>query len=117
MGDPGHCIFCGIVSKKIPKLMILETDQLVAFHDISPVAPVHVLIVPKIHVASVNELSKDNAGLVADMMVLAKQVAHDQGIGKSGYRLVINTERDGGQTVDHLHLHLMGGRAMSWPPG
>ena len=117
MQKASDCIFCGIIDKKIPAKMVVETEQLVAFHDINPAAPVHVLIVPKIHVASVNQLSKSHGSVVADMMLLAQNIAHDLGIGQSGYRLVINTEQDAGQTVPHLHLHLIGGRVLSWPPG
>ena len=106
-----------IISKKIPASMVLETESVVAFNDINPTAPKHILIVPKIHVASLNQVAPDQVSIVADMLIAAQKIAHDVGIGRSGYRLVINTERGAGQTVDHIHLHLIGGRPLSWPPG
>lgn len=117
MVEQDSCIFCAIISKKIPASIVLETKSVVAFRDINPVAPTHILIVPKIHVASMNQVTSDQLSIVAEMLVSAQKIAQDVGIERTGYRLVINTERGAGQTVDHIHLHLIGGRPLSWPPG
>src|SRR5438105_2520195 len=110
-----QCLFCRIVRGEIPSKMVLETDECVAFRDINPQAPVHVVIIPKEHVASL-DFAKD-AALVGRLGLVAAEVARREGIAESGYRTVINTNADGGQTVFHLHLHLLGGRQMKWPPG
>lgn len=109
------CLFCRIVAKEIPASIVAESEHALAFRDISPQAPVHVLVIPKKHVASMNELS-DGAEF-ASIAVMAQQVARELGVAESGYRVVLNTGSDGGQTVHHLHLHLLGGRALKWPPG
>lgn len=109
------CLFCRIVRGEIPVVPIASNDHAIAIRDISPQAPVHVLVIPKRHVASLAEAS-DGAELGA-VALLAAQVARNEGIAASGYRTVMNTGGDGGQTVPHLHLHLLGGRQMSWPPG
>jgi histidine triad (HIT) family protein len=111
------CIFCLIANKKIEANIIYETDNLIAFHDVNPVAKLHVLIIPKTHVMNVNDLSEKNVDLAGSMILLAKYLARKFGVDESGYRLVLNTEKDAGQTVFHLHLHLLGGREFSWPPG
>jgi|SRR5580704_3287846 histidine triad (HIT) family protein len=111
------CIFCLIIQKKMKADIIAETDRVIAFHDVNPVANLHVLILPKLHVANINEMTKENAGFLVDMMMLAKELARKFNVDRSGYRLVINTERNAGQTVFHLHLHLLGGREFCWPPG
>ena len=109
------CVFCRIVAGEIPAPMLAENDHAVAFRDLAPKSPVHVLVVPKRHVASLAEC-QDGPELGA-LLLLAAEVARREGVEETGYRTVINTGSDGGQTVFHLHVHLMGGRAMSWPPG
>jgi histidine triad (HIT) family protein len=109
------CLFCRIVSKEIPAQIVAETDHCLAFHDVSPQAPVHVLVIPKRHVDSLASVTDPIvAGLIAAM---AAEVAKSLGVAKSGYRLVINVGADGGQTVHHLHAHLLAGRSLGWPPG
>lgn len=111
------CIFCKIVSGQIPAKKVFEDDSLVAFHDISPKAPVHVLIIPKMHLASVNELHDIDDSLAGKILKLLPKLAEMLGVKTSGYRVVINCGENGGQTVDHLHFHLLGGRVLTWPPG
>lgn len=112
---PQDCLFCKIVNKEIPAQIVGENDQVLAFKDISPRAPVHFLIIPKKHYATLNDL--DDPNTLGAMGRLAVELAKEQGIADSGYRTVINTNSGAGQTVFHLHMHLMGGRAMAWPPG
>ena len=102
------CIFCNIINKEVPADVLYEDDKFVAFKDVKPSAPVHLLIVPKEHIASINDLDKKHCGMIGDMVLLAKKLAEEQGIS-DGYKLAFNTGRKGGQLVDHLHLHLMGG--------
>lgn len=109
------CLFCRIVRKEIPAKLIHESEDCVAFRDIDPKAPVHVLVVPRDHVGSLNEMA--DPALVGRLFLVAAEIAREEGIAESGYRTVINTNRDAGQTVFHVHLHLLGGRAMHWPPG
>ena len=109
------CLFCRIVRGEIPAKLVYEGDECIAFRDIDPKAPVHVLIVPRTHVASLNDV--EDASLVGRLALVAAQIARQEGIAESGYRAVYNTNRDAGQTVFHLHLHLLGGRSMAWPPG
>jgi histidine triad (HIT) family protein len=111
------CIFCKIVAKKIPAKVVYEDDHLLAFDDIRPQAPTHVLVIPKDHFASLNDVPPDQAGLLGRMLLAARRVAAEKGVDRSGYRLVINTARDSGQDVFHIHVHLLGGRRMTWPPG
>jgi histidine triad (HIT) family protein len=111
------CIFCKIAAKKIPSKVVYEDDRLLAFDDIRPQAPTHVLIIPKEHYASLNDVPVAKAALLSDMLLAARRLAADKGIDRSGYRLVLNTARDSGQEVFHIHLHLLGGRRMTWPPG
>jgi histidine triad (HIT) family protein len=112
------CLFCRIVSGAIPSKKVFEDDQTFAFQDIDPQAPVHVLIVPKSHIASLADLpnTADHENLVGHLHTVAAEIARSQNLGR-GYRTVINTGPEGGQTVSHLHLHLIGGRPMHWPPG
>ena len=112
---PGDCLFCRIASKEIPAKVVAEDDHCVAFRDINPQAPVHVLVIPREHVASLNDI-KDDA-VVGRMHRLAAKIARDEGLAERGYRTVLNTNADAGQTVFHIHLHLLGGRHMGWPPG
>jgi len=110
-----NCLFCKIVRKEIAAKLVYEDDDCVAFRDIDPKAPTHVLIVPREHVGSLNEAT--DATLVGRLALIAARIAKQEGIAESGYRTVFNTNADAGQTVFHLHLHLLGGRAMAWPPG
>jgi histidine triad (HIT) family protein len=109
------CLFCKIVRKEIPATIAAEDEYGLAFRDINPQAPVHVLVVPREHVASLNEAA--DPLLVGRMTALAARVARDEGLAERGYRVVINTNADAGQTVFHIHLHLLGGRRLGWPPG
>jgi histidine triad (HIT) family protein len=110
-----ECMFCRIANGGIPAKIVAESASCIAFRDIGPKAPTHVLVIPRRHVDSLNTL--DDPALVAEMIALAQQVAKADGIDGPGYRLVINTNAHGGQTVFHLHLHVLGGRQMKWPPG
>ena len=112
------CIFCKIATGEIPSQKVFEDDSVVAFKDLNPQAPVHVLIIPKKHIQSVAQFTVDDKDLAAHIFIdVAPQLAAELGIAESGFRLVINTGDDGGQTVHHLHVHLLGGRKMTWPPG
>ncbi len=106
------CIFCKIIDHEIPSDIVYEDDDVLAFNDISPQAPVHILIIPKKHVASVNDLADSSADVIGQLVIRAKRLAQERGIDESGYRLVINCNAQGGQTVFHIHLHLMGGRQL-----
>ena len=106
------CLFCKIVERAIPADIVYEDDLLLAFNDISPQAPTHVLIVPKTHIATANDLTVDEAELVSKMVLCAQSLAQAQGIEEAGYRLILNCNSDGGQTVFHIHLHLLGGRQL-----
>ena len=112
--DP-DCLFCKIIKHEIPADIILETNHSLAFRDINPQAPTHVLVIPKRHAASLEAM--DDFVNVPGLVRIAKEVARQEGIAESGYRVVINTGENGGQTVSHLHLHVLGGRRMTWPPG
>jgi len=103
------CIFCDIVSKKIPTDFLFTNDNLVVFRDINPSAPVHLLIVPKKHIRSINELTENESNIVSEMIITGKQMAEKEKISDSGYKLLFNVEKGGGQIIFHLHLHLMGG--------
>lgn len=111
------CLFCKIVAGAIAADKVYEDKEVLAFRDINPQAPVHILIIPKRHIATVNELRSADAALIGGLYLTAKQVAADLGIAESGYRTLINCNKDGGQDVFHIHLHLLGGRRMHWPPG
>lgn len=110
--DKNDCVFCKIVQGEIPSSVVFEDDTALAFLDINPAAPTHVLIIPKEHIGSVNDLDNDRENLIGHLIMISKLLAEDQGISASGYRLIINTGKDSGQIVHHLHLHLMGGRRM-----
>jgi histidine triad (HIT) family protein len=109
------CLFCKIVRGEIPATVVKRTDRFVAFRDINPQAPTHVLVVPVAHVASLNDVS--DAAVGGQLVLFARDLARELALADRGYRVVVNTNADGGQTVLHLHLHLLGGRAMRWPPG
>lgn len=110
------CIFCRIAAGEVPAQVVHGDEQAVAFRDINPQAPVHVLVIPREHIPSLAEVGEEHAGLLGHLLLLASRVAREEGLS-GGYRLVVNSGRDGGQTVDHLHLHLLGGRGLGWPPG
>jgi histidine triad (HIT) family protein len=112
---PESCLFCRIVGGEIPAKIVAQTDDCVAFRDINPQAPVHIVVIPRKHVSSLAEV--DDPELVGRLALLAADIARSEGIAESGYRTVINTNADAGQTVFHIHLHLLGGRRMGWPPG
>ena len=109
------CLFCRIIRGEIPAKVIAQDEHCVAFRDINPQAPVHVLVIPRVHVASLNEVRDPE--VVGRMHLLAAEVARSEGLSERGYRTVINTNADAGQTVFHIHLHVLGGRSMDWPPG
>jgi histidine triad (HIT) family protein len=111
------CLFCRIVAGEIPSDRVHDDDQVIAFRDIAPRAPTHILVIPRAHIASAAELTEADGPLLGRLFGAAALVAREQGIADAGYRLVTNVGRWGGQTVDHLHLHLMGGRPFDWPPG
>jgi histidine triad (HIT) family protein len=110
------CLFCRIIAGEIPSKKVFEDDLTYAFRDINPQAPTHILIVPRKHIASLAELEAADRDLIGYLHLVASRLAKSEGLSK-GFRTVINTGADGGQTVDHLHVHLLGGRAMTWPPG
>jgi histidine triad (HIT) family protein len=109
------CIFCKIVAGEIPATLVKRTDRLVAFRDVGPKAPVHVLVIPTEHLASLEDVQ--DGRLLGEMVMLARDIAREEKIAEDGYRVVLNTNKNGGQTVFHLHLHLLGGRRLTWPPG
>ena len=111
------CLFCGIVEGKIKGSIVYQDDSVVAFKDIKPKAPVHVLIIPRRHVAGVLDLKADDGAVIGHIFEIAARLAREQGIADSGFRVVVNSGADAGQSVFHLHYHLLGGRRMTWPPG
>lgn len=112
-----NCLFCRIVAGEIPAKLAYEDDDVLAFHDINPQAPLHVLIIPRKHIASINDIAPDDAELVGKLFLAAKKIAADAGYAENGYRVTMNCGVDAGQTVFHIHLHLLAGRALDWPPG
>lgn len=110
------CLFCKIVEGSIPSAAVYQDDRVYAFSDINPMAPVHVLLVPREHIASLHDTDDGHRALLGHLLGTASEIARQKGLGK-GYRVVVNIGKEGGQTVDHLHLHLLGGRPMTWPPG
>ncbi len=111
------CLFCKIVADEIPSTRVHEDDLVIAIRDIAPRAPTHILLLPREHIASAAELTDADTPVVGRLFAAAAEIAREEGIAEAGYRLVSNVGRWGGQTVDHLHVHLMGGRAFDWPPG
>jgi histidine triad (HIT) family protein len=111
------CLFCKIVNREIPASIVYEDDRVLAFNDITPQAPTHVLLIPKRHVASLLDLVPGDDGMVGELVRRAAAIAAERGIAAGGFRTVFNTNADAGQTVFHIHLHLLGGRKMKWPPG
>jgi histidine triad (HIT) family protein len=111
------CLFCRIIKREIPSSIVYEDSEVVALNDINPQAPTHLLIVPKRHIASLNELQAGDDQIVGELVRRAAALAKERGLSDRGFRTVFNTNRDAGQTVFHIHLHLLGGRTMTWPPG
>lgn len=111
------CLFCSIIDKEIPAHILAENDRVLAFSDINPQAPFHALIIPKVHVASCNDIDQDHAPYLSSMMMMAKDLAKGFNLSDQGYRLVINSGDGAGQSVFHIHLHMLAGRAFAWPPG
>jgi histidine triad (HIT) family protein len=111
------CLFCKIISHDIPASIVYEDDRVIAFNDINPQGTVHVLVVPKRHIASLNDLGPDDDQLVGEVVRRGAAIAKDRGVSAGGFRTVFNTNRDAGQTVFHIHLHVIGGRHLGWPPG
>jgi histidine triad (HIT) family protein len=111
------CLFCKIVQRQVPAKVLYEDDRIIAFEDINPQAPLHALVVPKIHVASLNALTREHDALVGEMARCGAALARERGYHERGFRTVFNTNREAGQTVFHVHLHVLGGRPFAWPPG
>lgn len=111
------CIFCRIIKREIPTTVIFEDKKCLAFADINPQAPIHILMIPKEHYASLNDIPEGKKGILSHILLKARQIAHEKGIRNKGYRIVLNTQREAGQEVFHIHFHLLGGRQMTWPPG
>ena len=111
------CLFCRIATGKIPASIVYQDDRLMAFQDVNPQAPLHVLIIPRRHIATLNDLTAGDDSLVGEMIRRAAAIAHEQGHAERGYRTVFNCNREAGQSVFHVHLHLLAGRSMAWPPG
>ena len=112
-----ECIFCGIATGEVPAKVVYQDDEVVAFRDLDPRAPTHVLVIPRRHIGSADELGDGDDALIGRVFAAARAVARDEGIDSSGYRLVTNVGDDAGQSVPHLHVHVLGGRRMTWPPG
>jgi histidine triad (HIT) family protein len=111
------CLFCKIASRQIPSKLVYEDDRLVAIEDINPQAPLHVLVIPKLHIATLNDLTSDHDSLIGEMTRRAAVIARERGYADRGFRTVLNTNKEAGQTVFHIHLHLLAGRPFAWPPG
>jgi histidine triad (HIT) family protein len=111
------CLFCNIVARTTPAQIVHENDHVLAFRDIRPVAPTHALVIPKRHIAGIHEATPADTALLGEVLLAARNVAEKLGLGAGGYRLVVNQGPDAGQSVFHMHCHVMGGRAMAWPPG
>lgn len=112
-----NCLFCNIANGSIPTNIIFEDEAVLAFHDINPQAPTHALVIPKKHIATINDVADTDKDLIGNMVLAAKRVAAKEGLTSDGFRLVFNVNAQGGQTVYHIHLHVIGGRQMTWPPG
>lgn len=111
------CLFCKIAAGQIPATIVYQDDHIVAFNDIAPQAPHHILVIPKKHIATINDISAEDNSLIGDMMCVAKKIATSLNIADAGYRVIMNCNKNGGQAVYHIHFHLLGGRQMAWPPG
>ncbi|MHB8845199.1 MAG: histidine triad nucleotide-binding protein [Nitrospirota bacterium] len=117
MGPDQNCIFCRIIEKKIPAKVVHEDELAVAFEDLNPQAPTHILIVPKKHIADIHSIKQEDRELIGHLFFVAQSLGQKRGLDRPGYRMVINNGRDAGQTVFHIHLHLLSGRPFVWPPG
>lgn len=115
--SPSDCLFCKLANGDLPATLVHEDDRIVAFRDINPQAPVHILIIPRAHIASLDAAAAEHRDLLGDLLLAARELAREEGMAEDGYRTVLNVGADGGQTVHHLHLHLLGGRSLGWPPG
>lgn len=111
------CIFCKIANKEIPARIAFESERVIAFHDMFPQAPTHVLVIPKTHFSTLNDVPAEQAPVLGELVSAATTIAKELGLAEAGYRVVMNCNADGGQSVYHIHLHLLGGRHMAWPPG
>ena len=111
------CIFCSIINGEIPSKKIYEDEQVYAFYDINPAAPIHFLVIPKEHISSANEINEKNSNIISHIFIVINKLVRELGIDKEGYRVVNNCGKLGGQTVGHLHFHVLGGRELAWPPG
>jgi histidine triad (HIT) family protein len=111
------CLFCSVLEKKIPADVVYEDEHAVAFRDIRPMAPTHVLVIPRKHIAAIHDLAEEDVTTMGRVMLAAKTVARQEGLDAGGYRLVINDGDAAGQTVHHIHVHVLGGRNLTWPPG
>lgn len=111
------CIFCEIINGNIPSNKIYEDDKVLAFHDISKEAPVHFLVIPKEHISSINEINKENSDIISHIFLIINKLVKELSICETGYRIINNCGKDGGQTVNHIHFHVMGQRELKWPPG
>jgi len=114
---PAGCVFCRIVRREVPAKVLFETERVIAFDDLRPQAPVHVLVIPKAHFASLNDAPEGSEGLLGELLLAARRAAREKGVAETGYRIVLNTARDSGQDVLHIHFHVLGGRRLGWPPG
>jgi len=112
-----NTIFTKIINKEIPADILFESDRILAFRDINPQAPVHFLVIPKKQISTLNDIKNDDKNIIGEMVIIAKDLAEKEGIAENGYRTVFNCNEDGGQTVFHIHLHVLGGRKLKWPPG
>jgi len=110
------CLFCKILNKEIPAEIIYEDDQVIAFNDINPQAPTHALVIPRKHISTINDIADEDQALVGHMVQVAGKIAKEQGFDETGYRTVFNCNEHGGQTVYHIHLHILGGKPLGWPP-
>jgi len=113
----GDCLFCRIAEKKIPAKIAYEDERALAFEDVSPQAPVHFLVIPRAHIATLNDLGEKDEGLAGHLLAIAARLARERGVAENGYRVVINVNRNALQSVFHLHIHVIGGRRFGWPPG
>ena len=111
------CLFCKLISGEIPATEVYRDDDIFAFEDINPIAPTHILVIPIKHLSDIKSANEDDQELIGKMLLIANQIATEKGLAEDGFRYVINTGKNGGQTVYHLHLHIVGGRSLSWPPG
>jgi len=113
----GDCLFCKIIDKEIPSEILYEDDSVIAFKDVNPQAPIHILVIPKEHIESARDIDKDNCHVIGHIFAVIRDLAKELGLDEDGYRVVNNCGKHGGQTVSHIHFHILGGRQLSWPPG